>query len=103
MTTTTAPSIAREIADTAELIQAGNDADFTVTTTARGWIEIRNNPARQIDPNAKLDMLRLVCEDEGYWKMYHLTHNGVIKGEAAFSHSMVSAMFGIIDTFFATL
>jgi hypothetical protein len=88
---------------TAELLQAGNDATYRVTTNAKGWIEIRNNPARQIDPAAKLDYLRLWQEDDNYWRLVHLTHNGVLKGEATFSNSLVGAMYGVVNTFFETL
>lgn len=90
-------------AETAELLQAGHQADYTVTTTAEGWIEIRNNPDRQIDPTAKLDYLRIVPEDDNYWHLYHLTHNGVLKGDATFNNSMSGYMYGAVTTFFETL
>lgn len=89
--------------ETAELLQAGKEADYRVTTTAKGWIEIRNNPARQIDPAAKLDFLRIVREDDNYWRLYHLSHNEVLKGEATFSNSFTAALYGVVNDFFAAL
>jgi hypothetical protein len=88
---------------TAELLQAGNEDTYTVTTTANGWIEIRNNPARQLDPTTKLDFLRLVREDDNYWRVYHLTHNEVLKGEATFSNSFAAVLYSVVADFFATL
>lgn len=88
---------------TANTIQAGNADTFTVTITERGWIDIRNNPARQIDPTAKLDFLRVVAEDENYFRLIQLTHNECIKGEATFSGALAGAMYEAIATFFETL
>jgi hypothetical protein len=73
-----------------------------VTITGRGWIDIHNNPARQIDPTAKLDFLRLVSDD-GQWRVIHLTHNETLKGEATLSHSFVGHLHGMVTDFFANL
>lgn len=94
-----------ETTEIADLIQAGRD-DIIVTTTGTGWktrIDIRNNPARQMDPNAKLDFLRIVREDVDYWKLYQLTHNEVIKGEATFSGALVGMIYRVVDDYFDTL
>lgn len=90
-------------AQAATLIQAGQEANLIVTTTNTGWIEIRNNPERQLDPNAKLDFLRLVWEDDDYWSLYQLSHNGLHKGTATFSGSMVGAMYSTITNYFEGL
>ncbi|MEU9805459.1 hypothetical protein [Mycobacterium sp. NPDC050853] len=59
--------------------------DYQVTTTARGWIEVRVRPERALSDN--LDFARIVTDD-GEYRLIHLTHNEVCRGEARFSGSM---------------
>lgn len=88
-------------AETLELLAAGaHHYGMVVTTTERGWIECRVDPQRQLNPNAKLDFVRLVQEDEGYWKLYHLTHNEIVRGEATFSHSLIGSMYAVVHGIF---
>lgn len=89
-------------ADLAEMLQAGREAEYLVTTTTEGWIEIRNNPARQIDPSKKLDFLR-IAGGEGEWTLYHLTPKGICQGQATFVGSFTSALYGAVIDFFETL
>lgn len=97
--TTTVTSI---VTETADLLAAGTQDRYLVAISEWGEIDVRNNPARQINPAAKLDFLRLV-NDDGQWKLIHLTHNEVIKGEATLSNSFVGALYGMVSDFFDNL
>lgn len=73
-----------------------------MSVTDRGWIEIRSDRQLLLDAPYP-DFLRLVSEDDNYWRVYHLTHNEVIKGEATFSNSFAGYLYGVVADFFETL
>ena len=66
--------------------------DYAVTTTARGWIEVRpTHPLRD-----KLDFIRVVGDDEAYFSVFHFAHNEVLRGEATLSNSMVGFLATLV-------
>lgn len=66
-------------------------AEYAVTTTREGWVEVRPaNPTRD-----KLDFIR-VAEDDGTYNVYHLTHNAVQRGQMNLGGSMVGMLPGIV-------
>ena len=62
---------------------------YAVTTTERGWVEVRVNPATAL--RDKLDFIRIV-NDDGTLRVIHLTHNEVLRGEATFNNSLTGFM-----------
>lgn len=73
--------------------------DYQVTTTSQGWTEIRVRPERAIGD--KTDFARVVIEDCQY-RLIHLTHNEVCKGEATFSGSTVGYLPAVVREFCET-
>jgi hypothetical protein len=83
---------------------------YTLTTTARGWAEVRINPdhalhgvnkaGRAVDARGiECDFIRVTHEDESYFALHHLTHNGVIKGQASLSGSMAGFLGPMVREF----
>lgn len=71
---------------------------YQVTTNKRGWIDIRVNPANAIGDPTKFDFLR-IAQDDNVYRLIHLSHNEVIKGEANFSNSMTGFLPALVLEF----
>lgn len=84
-------SIARDTAASIGVAEQLDDTlshGFVVNVTDRGWVEVRVRPEYALRDN--LDFMRVVVEDAeaDAYKLVHLTHNEVIKGEARVSNDL---------------
>lgn len=91
MTTTNTP-VRPLIADVSDAL----GGDYQVTATAPEWIEVRVRPERALSD--KIDFARIVIEDCQY-RLIHLTHNEVCKGEATFVGSMRGYLPALVREF----
>jgi hypothetical protein len=91
-----------QILDMIDLLTAGRDG-IIADLTDEGWIELRPAPERLLHPEEPQDFLRLVAEDNAAWRLHHLSHNGLLRGSAAFSGSMVGALYATVYGYFDTL
>lgn len=80
----------------ADDLAADLGSDFQVTTTPQGWTEVRVRPERAIGD--KLDFARIVTADNTY-RLIHLTHNEVCRGEATFVGSMLGFLPAVVREF----
>ncbi|KAB7761777.1 hypothetical protein [Mycolicibacterium mucogenicum] len=92
--------LAREAQSLAAGIAAALDSSYTVTVVNAVWIEVRVNPDNAL--RTDLDFVRVTVDDESYYRLIHLTHNGVCKGESTFSGSMVSFVPALVREFVET-
>lgn len=60
---------------------------------------VRINPAHMLDPRRKVDYVR-VLEDDNTLTVQHLTHNGLIRGEAALAGSLAFMAVDVIAAYF---
>lgn len=91
MTTDTNAPVRPLIADVSNAL----GGDYQVTAV-QGWIEVRVRPERALSDN--IDFARIVIEDCQY-RLIHLTHNEVCKGEATFVGSMRGYLPAVVREF----
>lgn len=77
-------------------ITATLGASYKVTVNDRGWIDIKVNPANAIGDPTKFDFFRIAIEDEAYYRVIHLTHNEVLRGDMTLTNSMTGLLHAAI-------
>lgn len=84
-------------ADITDNLAADFGDDYLVTTTTEGWTEVRVRPERAIGDKA--DFARVVQLDDHHFRLIHLTHNEVYKGEVTFVGSMLGFLPAVVREF----
>ncbi|DAZ90384.1 hypothetical protein [Mycobacteroides abscessus] len=67
--------------------------NYQVIITPQGWIDIRMDC--KITLSDELDFARIIPEDNQY-RLVHLIHNEISRGEATFSGSMIAYLPGVV-------
>lgn len=86
-----------EMEDLTQELQHTVGETYIVSLVDPGWIEVRVNPETALRDN--LDFLRIVQDDEGYFSLYHFTHNEAQKGKMTINGSFSGYLHGLVGEF----